>query len=41
MFQKKFHTQFFPIAVIASLAVTVTVVIATLIEAVAGMESFL
>ena len=41
MFQRKSHETFFPVAIGAALAVTVTVVIAALLEAVAGMESFL
>lgn len=41
MFQRKTNETFFPVAIAAALAVTVTVVIAALVEAVAGMESFL
>ena len=41
MFQRKSHESFFPVAIVAALAATVTVVIAVLLEAVAGMESFL
>lgn len=41
MFQRKSHETLFPVAIAAALAVTVTVVIAALVEAVAGMESFI
>jgi hypothetical protein len=41
MFQRKSHQTLFPVGIGAALAVTVTVVIAALVEAVAGMESFL
>ena len=41
MFQRKSNASLFPTAIGATLAITVTVVIAALVEAVAGMESFL
>jgi len=41
MFQRKSHESFFPVAVAAALAATVTVVIAALVDAVTGMASFL
>ena len=41
MFQRKSHESIFPVAIAATLAATITVVIAALVEAVAGMESFL
>ena len=41
MFQRKTNETLFPVAIAAALAVTVTVVIAALVEAVAGMETFL
>jgi hypothetical protein len=41
MFQRKSHESIFPVAIAAALAATVTVVIAALLEAVAGMEIFL
>ena len=41
MFQRKSYESFFPVAIAAALAATVTVVIAALVEAVAGMETFL
>jgi hypothetical protein len=41
MFQKKSQGSLFPIAIVAALAATVTVVVATLLEAVAGMQTFL
>ena len=41
MFQRKSDESIFPVAIAAALVATVTVVIAALVEAVAGMESFL
>ena len=41
MFQKKSRGSLFPIAIVAALTTSVTVVVATLLEAVAGMQSFL
>ncbi|MCE3286200.1 MAG: hypothetical protein K0R70_2456 [Steroidobacteraceae bacterium] len=41
MFQRKSQDSLYPLAIVAALAVTVTMVVATLIEAVAGMETFL
>jgi hypothetical protein len=41
MFTRKSQASFFPAAIMVSLAITVAVVVATLVEAVAGMESFL
>jgi hypothetical protein len=41
MFQRKSHESLFPVAIATALAATVTVVIAALLEAVAGMEIFL
>jgi hypothetical protein len=41
MFHRKSQASFFPTAVVAALAVSVMVVVATLVEAVAGMETFI
>jgi hypothetical protein len=41
MFQRKSQDSFYPLAIAAALAVTVTLVVATLVEAVAGIETFL
>ena len=40
MFERKSHRSLFPAAVAAALAVTVTVAMAALVEAVTGMQSF-
>lgn len=41
MFNRKTDSSLYPAAVVAALAVTVVVVFGALIEAVAGMETFL
>ena len=41
MFQRKSQDSRYPLAIAAALAVTVTMVVATLVEAVAGMAAFL
>ena len=41
MFERKSQSTLFPVAIAAALAVTVTVVVAALIEAVTGMQSFI
>ncbi|HEX5649390.1 MAG TPA: hypothetical protein VFX69_07005 [Steroidobacteraceae bacterium] len=41
MFQRKSQDSSYPLAIAAALVVTVAMVVATLVEAVAGMETFL
>ncbi len=41
MFQRKAHNSYFSAAVAAGLVVTIAVVVATLVEAVSGMQSYL
>jgi hypothetical protein len=41
MFKPKTQVSLYPTAIVAALAVSLVVVVATLVEAVAGMQSFI
>ena len=41
MFQRKFRISYYPAAIAAGLVVTIAVVVASLVEAVSGMQSYL